>query len=65
MRIAVYYPGRCQNCGKSVPLEEANMGKWIFPAAAASFMSAHTVGMRLTTKWGLWTTTETPFSLKK
>ena len=27
MRIAVYYPGRCQNCGKSVPLEETKYGE--------------------------------------
>lgn len=27
MRIAVYYPGRCQNCGKPVPLKEAKYGR--------------------------------------
>jgi len=27
MRIAVYYPGRCQNCERLVPLEDAKYGK--------------------------------------
>lgn len=31
MRIEVYYPGRCQNCGKSVPLKEAGHGKEAIP----------------------------------
>ena len=26
MRIEVYYPGRCQDCGRSVPLEEVKYG---------------------------------------
>lgn len=27
MRIAVYYPGCCQNCGRSVPLGEVKYGR--------------------------------------
>ena len=64
MRIAIYYPGCCQNCGKSVPLEEAKYGKVDIPGGYRISMSAHTVGMRLTTKWGLWMTMESPFPPK-
>ena len=41
-----------------------DMGELTSLAATAFSMSAHTVGMRLTTKWGLWMTMESPFPPK-
>ena len=58
MRIAIYYPGRCQDCGKSVPLKEAGP----FLAASVFFASARTAGMRSTTRWDLWMAMELPFA---
>lgn len=37
MRIAVYYPGRCQSCGKSVPLKEAKYGRVDIPGGYRIF----------------------------
>ena len=37
MRIAVYYPGRCQSCGKSVPLKEAKYGRVDIPGVCRIF----------------------------
>lgn len=31
MKIMVYYPGRCQSCGKVIPLDEAGYGKEDIP----------------------------------
>lgn len=42
----------------------SNMGELTSLAATAFSMSAHTVGMRSTTRWGLWTTMEILFPPK-
>ena len=52
MRIAVYYPGRCQNCGKSVPLEEAKYGKVDIPGGCRIFYVCPYCGHEIDNKVG-------------
>lgn len=52
MRIAVYYPGRCQSCGKSVSLEETKYGKEDFYGGYRIFCVCHYCGSEIDDKVG-------------
>lgn len=53
MRIEVYYPGRCQDCGKSVPLEEVKYGKIDIPGGYRVFRVCPHCGHEIDDKVGL------------
>lgn len=52
MRIEVYYPGRCQKCGKSVPLEETKHGKIDIPGGYRVFRVCPYCGHEIDDKVG-------------
>lgn len=52
MRIEVYYPGRCQDCGKSVPLEEVKYGKIDIPVGYRVFRVCPYCGHEIDDKVG-------------
>jgi len=52
MRIEVYYPGRCQDCGKSVPLKEAGYGKEAIPGGYRIFRVCPYCGHEINDKVG-------------
>lgn len=52
MRIEVYYPGRCQDCGKSVPLKEAGYGKEAIPGGHRVFRVCPYCGHEIDDKVG-------------
>ena len=52
MRIMVYYPGRCQDCGKSVPLNEAKYGEKDIPGGHRIFRVCPYCGHEINNKVG-------------
>lgn len=52
MRIAVYYPGRCQDCGKPVPLNETKYGKKDIPGGHRIFRVCPYCGHEINDKVG-------------
>lgn len=52
MRIAVYYPGRCQDCKKSIPLEKAKYGKEAIPGGCRIFHVCPYCGHEINNKVG-------------
>lgn len=52
MRIAVYYPGRCQNCGKSVQLHEVQYGRVDIPGGYRIFHVCPYCGQEIDNKVG-------------
>lgn len=52
MRIEVYYPGRCQDCGRSVPLEEVKYGKIDIPGGYRVFRVCPYCGHEIDDKVG-------------
>lgn len=52
MRIAIYYLGRCQNCGKSVPLHEAQYGRVDIPGGYRIFYVCPYCGHEIDNKVG-------------
>lgn len=52
MKIAVYYSGRCQSCGKSVSLEETKYGKEDFSGGYRIFRICPYCGYEIKNKVG-------------
>lgn len=52
MRIMIYYPGYCQDCGKSVPLTEAKYGNVGVPGGYRIFHVCPHCGHELRNKVG-------------